>query len=30
MKMTSLALLDGLPLTARWVVENLLEKENGV
>lgn len=29
MKLTSLAFLDGLPLTARWVVENLLEKENG-
>lgn len=29
MKLTSLAILDGLPLTARWVVENLLEKENG-
>lgn len=28
-KLISLALLDGLPLTARWVVENLLEKENG-
>jgi 2-oxoglutarate ferredoxin oxidoreductase subunit alpha len=27
-KITSLAFLDGLPLTARWVVENLLEKEN--
>lgn len=29
LKMTSLAFLDGLPLTARWVVESLLEKENG-
>jgi len=28
-KLISLAILDGLPLTARWVVENLLEKENG-
>jgi 2-oxoglutarate/2-oxoacid ferredoxin oxidoreductase subunit alpha len=26
-KLTSLAFLDGLPLTARWIVEHLLEKE---
>jgi len=30
LKMTSLAHLDGMPLTAAWVVENLLEKEQSV
>jgi 2-oxoglutarate ferredoxin oxidoreductase subunit alpha len=27
LKLTSLAHLDGMPLTAAWVVENLLQKE---